>query len=115
MKNWKAIRKRYLEDSLPIRLGGIAANLGRVKSFAGRDANREVVANLLEESKFFIEWTAGEADIDAAAELVQLQVQLSLWGRAWNEISQDSAKRQELANNSGKWSQRILELSGLLG
>jgi hypothetical protein len=115
MKDWKAIQKRYLQDSLPIRLGGIAANLGRVKSFTGRDANREVVASLLEESKFFIEWTAGEADIDAAAELVQLQVQLSLWGRAWDEISQDSAKRQELANSSGKWSQRILELSGLLG
>jgi hypothetical protein len=35
MKDWKAIQKPYLQDSLPIRLGGIAANLGRVKSFTG--------------------------------------------------------------------------------
>jgi hypothetical protein len=74
-----------------------------------------IFSSLLKESKFFIEWIVGEANIDAAAELVQLQVQLSLWERAWKEISQDSAKRQELANSSGKWSQRILELSGLLG
>jgi hypothetical protein len=75
MKDWNAIQKRYLRDTLPTRLGGIAANLSRVKSFAARVANQEAVASLLEESKFFIEWTAGEADIDTAAELVELQVE----------------------------------------
>lgn len=68
MKDWSVIQKRYLRDELPIRLGGIAANLSRVKSFATHDANREAAASLLEESKFFIEWTAGEADINTAAE-----------------------------------------------
>jgi hypothetical protein len=77
MKDWNAIQKRYLRDALPTRLGGISANLSRVKSFVARDANQEVVAILLEESKFFIEWTAGEADIDTAAELVELQMQTS--------------------------------------
>ena len=115
MKDWNAIQKRYLRDALPTRLGGIAANLSRVKSFAARDANREAVASLLEESKFFIEWTAGEADIDTAAELVELQVQLSLWQQAWDDIWKDSAQRQQLASTSDKWSQRVLELSGLLG
>ena len=115
MKDWSVIQKRYLQDELPIRLGGIAANLSRVKSFATHDANREAVASLLEESKFFIEWTAGEADISTAAELVELQVQLSLWQRAWDKIWSDSTQRQQVASTSGKWSQRILELSGLLG
>ena len=115
MKDWSVIQKRYLQDELPIRLGGIAANLSRVKSFATHDANREAVASLLEESKFFIEWTAGEADINTAAELVELQVQLSLWQRAWDKIWLDSTQRQQVASASGKWSQRILELSGLLG
>lgn len=114
MKDWDAIQKRYLRDDLSVRLGGIAANLGRVKSFAIHDANREAVASLLEESKFFIEWTAGEADMSTAAELVELQVQLSLWQRAWDEIWPDNAQRQQVANASGQWSQRVLELSGLL-
>jgi len=114
MKNWDAIQKRYLRDDLPVRLGGIAANLGRVKSFAVHDANQDAVASLLEESKFFIEWTAAEADMSTAAESVELQVQLSLWQRAWDEIWPDHVQRQQVANVSGKWSQRVLELSGLL-
>lgn len=114
MKNWTAIQERYLRDPLAIRLGGIAANLSRVKSFAMRDAGQEAVASLLEESKFFIEWTAGEADISTAAELVELQVQLSLWQRVWDKIWQDGGQRQQVAAASGRWSQRVLELSGLL-
>jgi len=114
MKDWTTIQERYLQDALDIRLGGIAANLSRVKSFAAHDANQAAVASLLEESKFFIEWTAGEADVDTAAELVELQVQLSLWQREWDKIWQDSAQRRQIATASGKWSQRVLELSGLL-
>ena len=33
MKDWTAIRERYLRDQLPIRLGGLAAHLSRIKSF----------------------------------------------------------------------------------
>jgi hypothetical protein len=115
MKNRNEIQKRYLRDGLPVRLGGIAANLSRVKSFAEHEANREAAASLLEESKFFIEWTAGEAGPSIAEELVQLQLQLSLWQRAWEEIWQDPENRREAALASGKWSQRVLEMSGLLG
>ena len=115
MRDWTTIQERYLRDTLAIRLGGIAANLSRVKSFATHDANQEAVASLLEESKLFIEWTAGEADLSTAAELVELQVQLSLWQRTWDKIWQDRAQRQQVATVSGKWSQRVLELSGLLG
>ena len=115
MNDWGIIQERYLQDALDIRLGGIAANLARIKSFSSHDANQEAVASLLEESKFFIEWTAGEADINTAAELVDLQIQLSLWWRALDRIWQDSAQRQQVASTSGKWSQRVLELSGLLG
>lgn len=115
MRDWNAIQERYLRDALPIRLGGIAANLSRVKSFAANDANCEAVASLTEESKLFIEWTAGETDINTEAELVELQVQLSLWQRVWDEIWRNSAQRQQVASTSGKWSQRVPELSGLLG
>lgn len=114
MKDWSSIQERYLRDALPIRLGGIAANLSRVKSFAAHDANQAAVASLLEESKFFIEWTAGEAEISTAAELVELQIQLALWGRAWDEIWHDRAQRQRVVDASSQWSRRILELSGLL-
>ena len=115
MKDMTAIQERYVRDTLAVRLGGIAANLSRVKSFAEYDSNEAAVASLLEESKFFIEWTAPEADMSTAAELVELQVQLSLWQRGWDKIWKDRAQRLHVATASGKWSQRILELSGLLG
>ena len=114
MRDWTAIRERYLRDDLPIQLGGLAANLSRIKSFASHDANREAVESLLEESKFFIAWIAPEAEIDTAAELVELQIQLARWQRKWTSIWADPQRRREVAEQSSAWSKRILERSSLL-
>lgn len=114
MKDWAFIRERYLSDDLPIRLGGLAANLSRIKSFVIHDANREVVDSLIEESKFFIEWTATATDLEVAAELVELQIQLARWQRKWSSIWDDPELRREVAEQSNTWSKRLLALSGLL-
>jgi len=82
MRNWATIRERYLRDSLPIRLGGLAANLIRIKSFSDHPDHRDVIESLLDESKFFIEWTAPETGIDLQVELVALQLQLACWQRS---------------------------------
>lgn len=115
MKDWTTIRERYLQDELPVRLGGLAANLGRIKSFATHDANRDVIESILDESKWFIEWTAAEAEIDVAATLVELQIQLARWRQNWANIWANPEQRRKVAEQSGLWSNRILELSGLLG
>ncbi|MDZ7399045.1 MAG: hypothetical protein ONB37_02655 [candidate division KSB1 bacterium] len=113
MKNLNVIRERYLRDKLPIRLGGLAANLSRIKSFAANEANREAVLGLIEESKFFIEWTAAEAEIEKAAELIALQVELARWQRNWENIWSDTEQRQQVAEQSRRWSEKVLEISGL--
>jgi hypothetical protein len=51
-------------DDFPVRLGGLAANLRRVKSATSHHENRVAVEGLLDETKHFIEWTAAEAGID---------------------------------------------------
>ena len=114
MKDWTPIQERYLRDAVPIRLGGLAANLRRIKSFASQEASREAVASLIEESKYFIEWTAHEAHVETAAQLVELQVQLARWQRKWPQIWLDSIQRQQIAEQSSTWSDRVLKLSGLL-
>lgn len=114
MRDWTAIRERYLRDELPIRLGGLAANLARIKSFSSHAANREAVEGLIDESKFLIEWTAPEAEIDTAAELVELQLQLALWQGNWASIWADTAQRMRIAEQSRMWSERVLDMSGLL-
>ena len=55
MTNRSQLRQRYLRDSLPVRLGGLAANLARVRFFSENPAHGEVVARLVEESTWFIE------------------------------------------------------------
>lgn len=51
-------KERFLRDSLPVRLGGIAADLARVSSCAQHEGSNDTVAMMLEESQWFIEWTA---------------------------------------------------------
>jgi hypothetical protein len=114
MMNREMLRERYLRDALPIRLGGLAANLRRIRSFTQHAANREAVEGLLDESKYFIEWTAGETEVATAAELVELQVQLARWQRNLDRIWADSEQRQQVSEQSRVWSDRVLDLSGLL-
>jgi hypothetical protein len=114
MRDRVKMRERYLRDPLPVRLGGLAANLARVNSFSDHADHRDVVETLLDESKFFIEWTAPDADLSVQAELVELQIRLAHWQRAWKAIWDDPAQRAAVADQARTWSQRILEMSGLL-
>ncbi|MBC8184475.1 hypothetical protein H8E88_25555 [candidate division KSB1 bacterium] len=103
-----------MKDPLPKRLGGLAANLARVNTFSSHGANRDAVFGLINESKYFIEWTALEAELEVAAQLVDLQVQLAYWQQEWETVWADKEKRQNIAQQSREWSDKVLELSGLL-
>ena len=93
MKDWTPIQERYLRDSIPVRLGGLAANLRRIKSLAAQEISRDAIASLIEESKFFIEWTARETLTVTAAQLVELQIQLARWQHNWPQIWSDPTRR----------------------
>ena len=47
MTNRSQLRERYLRDPLSVRLGGLAANLARVRSFSDNPAHGEAVARVL--------------------------------------------------------------------
>lgn len=108
------LQERYLQDDLPTRLGGLATNLARIQSFSHHSGNQAAVERLLEESKLFIEWTAGEIDIDSAAELVTMQIQLARWQRNWQSLWADTDQRIKMAEQARVWSKRVLELSFIL-
>jgi hypothetical protein len=114
MRNWNVLKERYLRDELPIRLGNLASNLTRIKSRCQNVANRQLVESLLQESKLFIEWTARDAEVEIAAELVELQIQLSVWHYRMGRIWDDSSQRMLFAEQAKVWSERVLTLSGLL-
>jgi hypothetical protein len=96
-------------------MGGLAANLARIKSFSNHPDHRDVTESLLEESKYFIEWMAPEAEINLQAELVALQVQLACWQRSWQGIWADPLQRAAVGEQAQTWSEKVLKRSGLLG
>lgn len=114
MNDRTAVRDRYLQDGLPVRLGGLAANLARIQSFTARGASSDAVESLIDESKYFIEWTAGELESHVAEQLVALQLQLAQWQCDWSRIWADPEKRRILSDESSVWSKRVLEISGFL-
>lgn len=106
MGNLEQIKRRFLKNNLSVRLGCIASDLARLKSFSQMPNNQKAIRDLIEESKFFIEWTAPKTSLEIQEELVNLQIQLALLNY--------SLRRKEITKITDKWSKRILELSGLL-
>ena len=111
MKNQERIRERYLRDPLPVRLAGLATDLSRVASSARRETGGEAVAAMLEESQYLIEWMGAEAPVEVAEELVNLQVMLALWRRAWHEVQHSQLQRSLLAVQAKQWTDRVLGYS----
>ena len=109
-----AIRERYLRDSLPVRLGGLAANLYRIASLLNHPGGWRTVDSLLEESKFFIEWIVPDAPLDVQAALVDLQILLAVWHRRWHKVGSDTPRAAHMAQESRVWAERLLDMSGLL-
>ena len=113
MINKEKKRARFLRDPLPVRLAGLAADLARVASSARHPTGADSVAVMLEESQYFIEWTAAETEPKIAAELVEIQRMIALWRKAWPEAQQHPSQRILLSLQAKKWSDQVLEYSGL--
>jgi hypothetical protein len=108
------LRQRFLRDPLPRRLGGLAATFGRISSSARRSNDPVVVTDLLDEARHLIEWTAGETEPEMAGELIRIQTLLTIWQKAWATASQDKRQRLLLSVQAKDWSDRLVDLSGLL-
>ena len=111
MKNRERIRERFMQDALAVRLAGLAADLSRLASSARRSTGSAAALAMLEESQYFIEWTAADVAPEVGEELVNLQVILALWRRAWPEVEQSQPQRTLLAVQAKQWSDRVLDLS----
>lgn len=114
MKDWNSYRKRFVQDPLPIRLGGIAANLARINSFADHETQCEMVQRMIEDSEYLIEWTAPLAELETQVELLKLQRLLARWYFTWEPIWKDVVRRSAVRKEASRWSDRLLDLSGVL-
>ncbi|MFZ5516064.1 MAG: hypothetical protein ACOY90_05470 [Candidatus Zhuqueibacterota bacterium] len=110
----ETLKQRFLSDPVPIRLGNLASTLGRISSTARTSGSVKAVADLLDEAKHLIEWTAAETEAHTAAELVQIQRLIVIWQSIWEDAGDDRPHRTLLATLAKDWSEKTLDYSGLL-
>ena len=113
MMDKKRLQERFMRDPLPRRLGGLAATLGRISSSARKSSDPAIVSDLLDEARRLIEWTAGETEPEVAAELVRIQILLTVWQKAWETASQNPHERLLLSLQAKDWSDKAVDFSGL--
>ena len=115
MKNRESIKKRFLKDPLPVRLGNLASNLSRISFFSQTaTSNREVLNDVLEESKFFIEWVDLQNNVELTGWLVQIQIKLSLWQLDWQRRPKQPRQIERISGLTKRWSSELLKRAGLL-
>lgn len=114
MKNLNDIRERYLKEPFNKRLGHLASDLARISALLGNSKNKEAVDDILEESKFFIEWTVSEAPSDVQTLLSEMQIKLAQLHFHLLHQKENPTEIDHLKRITKTWSEQLLEISGLL-
>lgn len=109
MLNLNQIKERYFKEPLDRRLGHLASDMLKISSFLDNPKNIVVVNDIIEESKFFIEWNAQEAPFHVQEFFADIQPILALWQRHLD----NPAVKQNLKKSAKRWSSQLLEFSGL--
>ncbi|RAM48170.1 MAG: hypothetical protein C6Y22_29280 [Hapalosiphonaceae cyanobacterium JJU2] len=109
MPNWNAIEASFLNQSYPQQLGELAASLARLKSWSQKNASREIVPVLLSENLLYVNLLQKQSHANKV-ELTQLQELLQGWVNQGDKLTEVA----NLAEISATWSQRVLDMSGLL-
>ena len=108
------IKARYLKENFNKKLGHLASDLARISASSTNSMNKKVVEDILEESKFFIEWVAPEVSYETQILLSEIQSNLALWQLRSQREKQNSIELKEIKISAKKWSERLINISGLL-
>ncbi|MCX7707324.1 MAG: hypothetical protein N2204_04885 [Anaerolineae bacterium] len=94
-------------------MGNLASTLARSATVSVNTQSATLTSDLLREGMWIIEWSAPDAPLEVLAELAPMQLELGLLRQAWTRDPQ--AVQPILAFRARTMSDRVLELSGLLG
>lgn len=112
MPNWNLIEEGFLKLNHQMQMDELASCLARIKawSLAGV-SNREVVSVILDEA---ILYTSLIQRGSPTNELAQLLQQLQAWRHSWSTTFVSDADISNISATSATWSDRLLDMSGLL-
>ncbi|MHC5771784.1 MAG: hypothetical protein ACYTXI_40945, partial [Nostoc sp.] len=97
----------------PQQLGELASSLAHLKSWVQSSDCNQVIPVLLDESLLYLSLIQQNSEI-YNVELNQLQDLLQDWQRNWDTIKEQSSQRVSIADVASNWSERVLNMSGLL-
>lgn len=109
MPNWNAIEASFLNQQMSQQLGELAASLARLKSWSKNNASSRIIPVLLSENLLYINLLQKQ-NHPYHVELTQLQGLLQRWV---NQVN-NSTEIANLASIAATWSERVLDMSGLL-
>ncbi|NDJ25758.1 hypothetical protein GS682_30070 [Nostoc sp. B(2019)] len=104
---------RFQGENTSHRLGHIASNLARLRTFCDT-AYPEAVESVADETICFIEWTAADIEPEYAEEIVKIQVQLAQWKLKFDSFWSNESERKSMSEQASIWSEQVLDMSGLL-
>ncbi len=104
----------FTRESSARQLGALAATLGRIAVSAEKPARTKAIIPMLEECLQFAEWTISQQTEPTDKELKDLNVMLKLWHDGWEQAQLNQNLRALLSFQAKKWSDQVLEYSGLL-
>lgn len=112
MPDWNSIEKSFLRISREKQLGELASGLSRFRGWLLLgSANREVASVILDESIVYVSLLQKESCV---TEFNELQKELLSWRQNWLTITEQEASLTKITEISANWSEKILEMSGLL-
>jgi hypothetical protein len=108
-------QQTFMQDDVTTRLRRLATHLSQIQSLWTQGSSEDVILALIDESRYFVEWTVPDMvkadDIDRACELVDLVRLLTRWLFHWDNIWTDAEQKQSASAQISYWLQRVLEIS----
>ncbi|WP_414569375.1 hypothetical protein [Nostoc sp. CCY 9925] len=105
----------FMQDDVTTRLRRLATHLSQIQSLWTQGSSKDLILALVDESRYFIEWTVPDMvkadDIDRACELVDLVRLLTRWLFHWDDIWTDAEQKQSASAQISYWLERVLEIS----
>ncbi len=113
MPSWSEMKAEFLNDSHPRQLGELASCLARIKAWCGEPKSaRNAVPIIIAEGLFYLSLLM---EIDGQTpEFTQLHQLLQDWQTRWSIIYPSPTEMTNISTISATWSDRILDMSGLL-
>lgn len=111
--NESILKLRFIQDTVPVRLGNIAVHLNRINSWLENPDNGNLLYSMIKETRLFIEWTTPDMEAEQATQLNHLERYLARCLSDWDKIWNDAEQKNKLSEEVSNWSEKVLQISGL--